>query len=41
LLDINKNKPDIKKLDGTNFGIPYIGFYDHPLSLLQKLLVKW
>jgi fused len=31
----------LKKIDGTNFGIPYIGYYDQPLSLLQKLLVKW
>ncbi|CDW83098.1 protein kinase domain containing protein [Stylonychia lemnae] len=41
LLDVNKNKSDIKKIDGTNFGVPYVGYYDQPLSLLQKLLVKW
>jgi len=28
LLDINKPKTDIKKIDGTNFGCPYIGYYD-------------
>ena len=41
LLDINKARSDIKKIDGTNFGIPYVGFYDAPLQLLQRLLVKW
>ncbi len=35
------NKGEIKKIEGTNFGIPYSGYYDQPLSLLQKLLIKW
>ncbi len=40
LLDINKPKKDIKKIDGTNFGCPYGGYYDHSFSLLQKLMAK-
>ena len=28
LLDINKPKSDIKKIDGTNYGCPYSGYYD-------------
>lgn len=40
LLDINKPKSDIKKIDGSNFGCPYSGYYDLPFSLLQKLLMK-
>jgi len=39
-LDVNKAKSDLKKLDGTNFGCPYAGYYDQPLNLLQKLLVS-
>ena len=34
LLDINKKKDDIKRVFGTNFGCPVIGFYDYPLSFL-------
>jgi len=41
LLDVNKTKSEIKKIDGTNFGCPYSGYYDQPFSLLQKLLVKY
>ena len=41
LLDINKKKDDIKKVDGTNFGCPTIGFYDYPLILLERILAKY
>lgn len=41
LLDINKKKDDIKKVDGTNFGCPTIGFYDYPLILLERLYAKF
>ena len=40
LLDINKKKDDIKKVDGTNFGCPTIGFYDYPLIFLERLHAK-
>ena len=40
LLDINKKKDDIKKVDGTNFGWPIMGFYDYPLILLERLFAK-
>ncbi len=40
LLDVNKAKSDLKKLDGTNYGVPYSGYYDQPFALLQKLLVS-
>lgn len=40
LLDVNKAKGDIKKVDGTNYGCPYTGYYDQPFTLLQKLLVS-
>jgi fused len=40
LLDINNKKDDIKKVDGTNFGCPTIGFYDYPLILLERILAK-
>lgn len=40
LLDVNKAKSDLKKIDGTNYGCPYAGYYDNPLTLLQKLLVS-
>lgn len=40
LLDINKKKDDIKKVDGTNYGCPVIGFYDYPLVFLEKLNLK-
>ena len=41
LLDVNKAKSDIKKVDGTNYGCPYTGYYDQPFTLLQKLLVSY
>lgn len=28
LLDINRPKSDLKKIDGTNYGCPYGGYYD-------------
>lgn len=40
VLDFNKPKSDLRKLDGTNYGCPYTGYYDQPLALLQKLLVR-
>ena len=40
LLDINKPKDDIKKVDGTNFGCPIIGFFDYPLILLERLYAR-
>jgi len=40
LLDINKKKDDIKKVDGTNYGCPVIGFYDYPLVFLEKMNLK-
>ena len=40
LLDVNKAKSDLKKVDGTNYGCPYAGYYDNPFALLQKLLVR-
>jgi hypothetical protein len=40
LLDVHKAKSELKKIDGTNFGCPYAGYYDNPLTLLQKLLVS-
>jgi hypothetical protein len=40
LLDVNRPKGDLKKVDGTNYGCPYTGYYDQPLGLLQKLLVR-
>ncbi len=40
LLDINKKKDDVKKVDGTNYGCPVIGFYDYPLVFLEKLNQK-
>jgi fused len=39
LLNPLHTKEDVKRIDGTNFGCPYIGFYDLPISLLQRLLV--
>lgn len=41
ILDVNKPKSDLKKIDGTNFGCPYTGYYDQPFILLQKLLGKF
>jgi fused len=40
ILDINKKKDDIKKVDGTNFGCPIVGFYDYPLILLERLYAR-
>lgn len=37
---MNKPKSDIKKIDGTNFGCPYSGYYDHPFILLQRIMAK-
>lgn len=37
LLDINKTKDDIKKVDGTNFGCPVMGFFDYPLIFIERL----
>lgn len=34
LLDINKQKDDIKRVDGTNYGCPNMGYYDLPLLFL-------
>lgn len=30
----------MKKVEGTNFGCPYLGFCDQPIALLQRLLSK-
>jgi fused len=32
----NVNKQDLRFLQGSNFGCPYSGFYDQPISLLNK-----
>lgn len=37
LLDINKVKDDIKKIDGTNFGCPVMGFFDYPMLFIERL----
>lgn len=34
MLDVNKTKSDIKKIEGTNYGCPYTGYYDSPFALL-------
>ena len=39
-MDINKKKDDIKRIDGTNFGVPTLGMYDLPITFLQKLLAR-
>ena len=39
-MDINKKKDDLKKVEGTNFGVPTMGMYDLPITFLQKLLNK-
>ena len=41
MLDINKSRDDIKKVDGTNFGCPVIGFYDYPFVFLERLYTKY
>ena len=40
LLDINKKRDDIKRVLGTNYGCPVIGFYDYPLIFLERLNSK-
>ena len=43
ILDLIKTprvKDDMKKVEGTNFGCPYLGFCDQPIALLQRLLSK-
>lgn len=39
-MDINKKRDDVKKVDGTNYGCPVIGFYDFPLVFLERLNSK-
>ena len=34
MLDVNKAKSDLKKIEGTNYGCPYSGYYDTPFALL-------
>jgi len=29
----------MRKVDGTNFGVSFVGFYDFPASLLMKMLI--
>jgi hypothetical protein len=33
-MDINKKKDDIKRIDGTNFGVPHLGMFDLPITFL-------
>ena len=39
LLNTNKHRGDMRKVDGTNFGVSFVGFYDFPASLLMKMLI--
>jgi hypothetical protein len=43
LLDVSKSQKggDIKKLEGTNYGCPYSGYYDSPFQVIQRLLGKY
>jgi hypothetical protein len=34
MLDVARPKSDLKKLEGTNYGCPYSGYYDQPFALL-------
>jgi len=41
LMDMNRPRSDMRKIDGTNFGCPYLGYFDHPIAMLQRLLTKY
>lgn len=40
LVDLNKQKSDIKRIDGTNFGCPFLGILDYPYKLLANIIMK-
>jgi len=40
-IKIVNQKEDVKKVEGTNYGCPLSGFYDLPISLLQRLIQKY
>jgi len=40
ILDQSKLKCDIKRIDGTNFGCPYLGVYDYPFRMLANIILR-
>lgn len=40
MIDAQKLKCDMKRIDGTNFGCPFLGVYDYPFKLLANIISR-
>jgi fused-like protein len=40
IMDVSQSKSDIKRVDGNNFGCPFLGYYDYPYKMMRNIINK-